>query len=152
MTEKVHPDVHFKDCRQLVAILDQVILPFEHLWDKDVLRRKLYGKPGAFRPKAYGCEYRVLSNAWVDKPKVAAWLFDVVNACVKHLMKEKMAVDLMEHKEEWHQTSVSHRRIINFGFLSKRFEAPDEEKMILFRENLGTILDLETPDGEEDFV
>ena len=150
-TDKVHPDVHFQDCRQLVALLDQVILPFEHLWDKDTERRKLYGAPGAFRPKAYGCEYRVLSNAWVDKPKVAAWLFDVVHACVEHLSKENMAKSIMDRTEEWNSSFVCHRRILNFDYIKSLI--PEQDKaMLLFRQNLGTILDLETPDGEEDFV
>lgn len=35
------------------------------LWDPDPERRQLYGKAGAFRPKAYGAEYRVMSNAWL---------------------------------------------------------------------------------------
>lgn len=151
LTDKVHPDVHFKDCRQIVALLDQVILPFEHLWDKDVLRRRLYGKPGAFRPKAYGCEYRVLSNAWVDKPKVASWLFDVVHKCVKHLRNIKNAKDIMERSEEWNKSEVCHRQVLNYNFI-KRVLGDEKESMLLFRQNLGTILDLETPDGEEDFV
>lgn len=33
-----------------------------------VNRRKLYGKPGAHRPKEYGVEYRVLSNFWLKSP------------------------------------------------------------------------------------
>jgi hypothetical protein len=68
-------------------ILDNVILPFEKYWDKDKERRKLYGKPGAFRPKPYGCEYRVLSNAWVDKPEVASLLFRTITDVVSELKK-----------------------------------------------------------------
>jgi hypothetical protein len=35
--------------------------------DKQGARRKLYGLPGLHRPKAYGVEYRVLSNFWLWK-------------------------------------------------------------------------------------
>lgn len=34
-------------------------------YDKDRKRRKIYGQAGAFRPKPYGIEYRVLSNFWI---------------------------------------------------------------------------------------
>jgi hypothetical protein len=78
---------HFINCRVLTMILDNVILPFERYWDKDTERRKLYGKPGAFRPKPYGCEYRVLSNAWVDKPEVASLLFRTITDVVNELKK-----------------------------------------------------------------
>lgn len=56
---------HLEACRMLVKQLDAVLLPISLLWDKDHTRRKLYGMPGAFRPKPYGVEYRVLSNMWL---------------------------------------------------------------------------------------
>jgi hypothetical protein len=73
-------------------ILDNVILPFEKYWDKDTERRKLYGKPGAFRPKPYGCEYRVLSNAWVDKPEVAGILFRIITDIVNEMKKDRLKI------------------------------------------------------------
>lgn len=58
-------DSHFRDCCSLVKQLDYFLgLPSLH-WDRDDRRRMLYGKAGAFRPKPYGVEYRVLSNQWL---------------------------------------------------------------------------------------
>lgn len=37
------------------------------LWEsKDKERRQLYGRAGAFRPKEYGVEHRVMDNYWLD--------------------------------------------------------------------------------------
>ncbi len=46
-------------------------------------RRKLYGKPGAHRPKDYGVEYRVLSPYWLKSPITVMLMYhlteDVLN-------------------------------------------------------------------------
>ncbi len=45
------------------------------LWGNNSVRRKLYGKAGAFRFKSYGCEYRTPDNAWLmsrDRMKFVA--------------------------------------------------------------------------------
>lgn len=67
---------HIWDCCYLVQNLDRFFSPFEVLWDQDTERRNLYGKPGAFRPKSYGVEYRVLSNAWLKYPRLWPWIFN----------------------------------------------------------------------------
>lgn len=38
-------------------------------------RRELYGRAGSFRPKPYGCEYRVLSNFWLKDESLMRWVF-----------------------------------------------------------------------------
>ena len=48
------------------------------LMDEGELRKQLYGKAGAFRPKPYGVEYRTLSNFWVFDPKLVGWVHDQV--------------------------------------------------------------------------
>jgi len=43
--------------------------------DKDVDRRKMYGKAGAIRLKSWGFEYRVLSNFWLASPEYTKWVY-----------------------------------------------------------------------------
>jgi hypothetical protein len=51
------------------------------LMDKGELRKKLYGKAGAFRQKIYsngeqGVEYRTLSNFWALDERLSKWVWD----------------------------------------------------------------------------
>ncbi|HEY6020645.1 MAG TPA: hypothetical protein VIY48_12365, partial [Candidatus Paceibacterota bacterium] len=67
---------YFNQCMELVRQLDYYLGLPSLLWDKDNRRRSLYGRAGAFRPKSYGLEYRVLSNAWLQSDKMIGWVFD----------------------------------------------------------------------------
>lgn len=69
---------HMWDCCEVVKQLDKYFGPYSRVWDKDHRRQELYGAEGAFRPKPYGVEYRVLSNAWLKYPKLWPWIFDSV--------------------------------------------------------------------------
>lgn len=81
---------HFLTCRVITIFLDHLILPYEKYWDKGTDRRKLYGKPGAFRPKPYGLEYRVLSNAWVDRPEIAKLLFRAITLLLEQMFSNSL--------------------------------------------------------------
>lgn len=59
-----HPD-HIKICCDFVKVLDAFVGGYMTMIDDDNLRRELYGKAGAFRPKSYGVEYRTPSNVWL---------------------------------------------------------------------------------------
>lgn len=75
--------------------------------DRDGERRKFYGKAGAFRPKPYGGEYRVLSNFWLRNPDLMEWAYSTTQACV----------DEVDELDE-HHAMLSARdvvRIINTG-------------------------------------
>lgn len=66
-TEGMDPydEEHFEACMMLTKQLDYYLGKSSVMWDKDKVRASMYGRFGAFRPKSYGVEYRVLSNAWL---------------------------------------------------------------------------------------
>lgn len=67
---------HFEVCQDIVRIMDLHLGVPSRLWDIDTKRMELYGKPGAFRPKPYGVEYRVLSNAWLNDDALIGYVYD----------------------------------------------------------------------------
>lgn len=67
---------HYAQCRALVKELDYYLGLPSLLWDADNRRRELYGQAGAFRPKNYGLEYRVLSNAWLKRRDLMEFVFE----------------------------------------------------------------------------
>lgn len=87
---KPTPD-HIWDCCEMVKVLDNTLGIAAKFWDNDRKRALLYGKPGAFRPKPYGVEYRVLSNKWLCYPDLWPWLFDTVQKCFSELVNKGRA-------------------------------------------------------------
>lgn len=61
----INNEGHLDACRALTKALDVYLGIPSLVWDRDDRRRSLYGAAGAFRPKPYGMEYRVLSNKWI---------------------------------------------------------------------------------------
>lgn len=88
-TQGVDPldEVHFADCIAVTKQLDYALGLNSLLYDKDNERRLLYGKAGAFRPKPYGVEYRVLSNAWLQSPELIGWVYDATQKALELLEK-----------------------------------------------------------------
>lgn len=66
---------HFDECCSLAKQLDYYLGLRSLDWDKDNERRQMYGKAGCFRPKPYGMEYRVLSNAWLESEHLIGDIF-----------------------------------------------------------------------------
>ena len=58
------------------------------LFDPDTKRRSLYGKAGAFRPKSYGVEYRVLSNRWIKGIPLMRYVYNLSFLAIKRLMNK----------------------------------------------------------------
>ncbi len=88
-------------CATLVKQLDAVLFPASLIWDRDDKRRTMYGKPGAFRPKHYGVEYRVLSNRWLNFKPVQKWIFNSTVKAFELLMEGKVL------KEDWKKITNS---------------------------------------------
>jgi len=71
----VHIGAPMKDVAAVMRRCDLFLAVPSVLMDRGQLRKQLYGKAGAFRPKSYGGEYRVLSNFWVFSPDTVKWVF-----------------------------------------------------------------------------
>lgn len=69
---------HIQQCCSVIKQLDYFLGLPSLLFDKDSKRRQMYGKPGCFRPKSYGAEYRVLSNQWLATDDLKRWVFNNV--------------------------------------------------------------------------
>ena len=80
---------HLRRCADLTKELDYFLGLPSLTWDPDTKRRELYGKPGAFRPKPYGMEYRVLSNAWLRSKKTIEVVYDQTVRCVLRSYSKK---------------------------------------------------------------
>ena len=64
-------------------------------------RRSIYGKPGAFRPKPYGVEYRTLSNFWIFRPEYIRWVYRNVGVALEyaeyHMDEVNIFADEIQH-------------------------------------------------------
>lgn len=86
--DPLDPD-HFEACCMMVKQLDCMLGLSSLSWDHDTTRRNLYGKAGAFRPKSYGVEYRVMSNKWLFDRNVQHFIFKAAQVCFDLLCDKK---------------------------------------------------------------
>jgi hypothetical protein len=84
---------HFLYCCRVARQLDYYLGMFSLIWDPDNTRRTLYGKAGAFRPKSYGMEYRVLSNKWLDSEALIRWVYNTVQCAMADAFHDNWAED-----------------------------------------------------------
>jgi len=66
----------YKKSLRLARLMDKYVGVYSLLWDKDTLRRQVYGKAGSLRLKDYGMEYRTLSNAWLFNKKITKLVYE----------------------------------------------------------------------------
>lgn len=82
---------HREACIMAAKQLDYYLGLGSLLYDPDTKRRTLYGAAGAFRPKPYGVEYRVLSNAWLQSEKLMGWVYRQTIKGINDLFEGKAA-------------------------------------------------------------
>lgn len=75
---KLTPD----DMVLLIKLMDLMAGVPSVKMDDGILRKELYGKRGAFRPKPYGVEYRTLSNFWVFENRLVEWAWKATSSAV----------------------------------------------------------------------
>lgn len=85
---------HFLLCCKIARQLDFYLGMYSLLWDDNPIRRSLYGQAGAFRPKSYGLEYRVLSNRWLDSEPIMRWIYQALNIALTDAFNNVWAEDL----------------------------------------------------------
>ena len=68
-------------------------------YDSDTERRQLYGKPGAFRIKPYGVEYRTLSNAWLQSDETIRYVWRQQERAIEYVRSGRAAVELADDTE-----------------------------------------------------
>lgn len=84
---------HFELCCRVGRQMDYYLGIHSLLWDPDPTRRKLYGMAGAFRPKPYGMEYRVLSNRWLESDGLIRWVYNTVQVGMADAFADDWAED-----------------------------------------------------------
>lgn len=79
---------HIEACCMMVKQLDAQFACSYALLEGDdgARRRELYGKAGAFRPKKYGVEWRVLSNCWLSNTYYMRNVFRNVKEAFENLL------------------------------------------------------------------
>lgn len=109
---------HIKSCRVLCKALDiylglpsiffaQALNKWENFGvdpEDDKLRRSLYGKAGAYRPKSYGVEYRTLSNLWLHHPALRKLVYYNTLEAIKRCFDDD---EWMKYDEEKVQEAIN---------------------------------------------
>lgn len=93
--------LHFADCIAVVKQLDAALGLQSLSFDPDSTRRSMYGKAGAFRPKSYGVEYRVLSNVWLQSVEMIGWVYDTTQQALQSLERGTKFYD------SWNEANIA---------------------------------------------
>jgi hypothetical protein len=92
---------HANICQHLIRNLDLYTTPFLALED-DVLRRKLYGQAGAYRPKSYGVEYRTPSNVWLTNERTMRLMWALAMGAIKSCVIGGNVMRQRSNNDNWY--------------------------------------------------
>ena len=104
----IEDPVHISGCFSLVKQMDILLGIPSRLETNDVERRKLYGMPGAFRPKTYGLEYRVLSNYWIRDEEMMRLVYKRSRLAVELLVEGHHLYEAYDREEVVDLMTTSH--------------------------------------------
>ena len=79
--------------------------------DSCTKRREMYGQAGAYRPKSYGLEYRVLSNFWLQSDDYIKWAYNTVHLALNDYMNSGPIADRYEDIQDTINTSDKARAL-----------------------------------------
>jgi hypothetical protein len=88
--ESIQDADHIERCQMVAKQMDFFLGLPSILYDKETMRREMYGKAGAYRPKSYGVEYRTLSNAWLLSKERIKWVYRATLAGVEAVMNGRL--------------------------------------------------------------
>lgn len=110
---------HLLACSALAVELDYYLCVPSLSWDSDDLRRKIYGSPGAFRPKSYGMEYRSLSNQWLMSEELMSFVYDNTILAVNRVINDPKSTKPLNFFDG--AISLTAKDIVegNWGYLGK---------------------------------
>lgn len=107
---------HRWDCCAVIRVLDQLLLPYLNRIDTCTFRQQLYGKPGAFRPKPYGVEWRTPSNIWLKNKALQQSMINLIISIVQEMFKAgSMVVTVPDKYNPDMPTGRGNRHPFNFG-------------------------------------
>lgn len=77
---------HLEACAAMALAMDYYVGLSSMVWDKNSLRRSLYGKSSCMRPKPYGFEYRTPSNQWVKTEELIRFVYRATIMAIRSVM------------------------------------------------------------------
>jgi hypothetical protein len=92
----------------------------------------MYGRAGAFRPKPYGVEYRVLSNVWLRESSMVKWIWNQTFYAVESLFNGSSLVEkhgdypidiISKNENQWFRTQKGQNVLRDMGRPIPNFKA-----------------------------
>jgi hypothetical protein len=117
----VYSEEHIRACAALAAELDYFLGAPSLAWDKDALRRSIYGAAGAFRPKPYGMEYRSASNQWLKSDELIGFVYDTTISAIESVITPKKTIGVKNIEFFKGAINLSSQTVINsnWGYLGE---------------------------------
>lgn len=110
-----------EDQIRMVKALDICLGTFSSVLDTDTRRHLLYGKAGAFRPKPYGVEYRVLSNFWLRREVWRRFIWHGVHCAIRTLNGEGNIDSTLDAEMSRIEDTINRKHGNHLDYFRKRF-------------------------------